>query len=175
MTNRFFLKHVLPSMRGFEVVNLPSYLEHELNKKCVELLEFENESELKLKHEGFSFMNTFSLEFLGKIALKKYLGIEFKDDISKAKIDFDRSLYYNDDVYQLIFFDFDNIPKIQLNHINNSIFILRNNNQKFYICGKSDIETIKNNLSKESLNYSIYNEKFSGFIGFNQLEKINEL
>lgn len=170
MTNKFFIKHVLPSMRGFDVVNLPLYLDHELNKKCMELLEFENESELKLKHEGFSFMNTFSLEFLGKIALKKHLGLEFKDDISNAKIDFDRSLNYN--VYQLIFFDFDKIPKILLNQINDSIFILRNNNQKFYICGKSDIETIKNNLSKEALNYSIYNE---GFSGFNKLEKINEL
>lgn len=175
MKNKNFMKHVLPYLRGFDVVDLPSYLERKMNKRCVELLKFENESELKLKHEGFSFSNTFSLEVLGKIALKKHLGLEYKDDISNVKIDFDRNFKYNDDVYQLIFFDFNNIPKIKTNKISESIFILRNNNQKFYICGRSDIETIKNNLSKESLNYSIYNEGFSGFTGFNKLEKINEL
>ena len=85
------MKHVLPYLRGFDVVDLPSYLERKMNKRCVELLKFENESELKLKNEGFSFSNTFSLEVLGKIALKKHLGLEYKDDISSVKIDFDRN------------------------------------------------------------------------------------
>ena len=54
-------------------------------------------------------------------------------------------------------------------------FILRNNNQKFYICGKTDKLTIEENLSNESLNYSIYNKGYSGFIGFNKLKKIDEV
>ncbi len=161
-------------MREFSVINLPSYLDRELNKKCIDLLKFGNESELKQKHEGFSFVKTFSLEFLGKIALKKHLGLEFKNDVLNAEIHFDRSIVHNNRKYDLVFFDFDKIPKINPDCINDSIFIMRNNNQKFYICGKSDKNTIKDNLSIDALNFSIYNERYSGFIGFNQLEKVNE-
>lgn len=172
---KVFLKYVGEFLRTYPQIKLNRGDEILIRDETMKQLGLTNLNQMRDRYEGQAFFDKSMMNFGGLIAIQKHLNLELTD-ITKINLEgYQPKLYINDQIIDVFVFPFGTLPLMDIDQLNNStFFVIQKDRFTFNLCGYSDLETIKDNLIRTSIERSSQANNMN-FIGFKQLNKAENL
>ena len=170
-----FINHIMPYISEYVLVRLSASVQIDLKKEIVKRLGFRNETDLKTKHEGFRFYDSYTRDILGLFAIEKYLGNEIVISEETLKKELPMSMEINNCEYKYLVFNFGEIPIIDKTNTKPCILICRKESLSFYLCGIAFANVLNKFQDDKVIKNTVYSANKTGFIGFNHLKSISTL
>lgn len=165
---REFLDKVFKYKDNFKAIKITRSLEYDVQNQALRILKLDNINKLRDKHEGVMFYNNFSKEVLGAYALGKHLGVNLVDLTSPISKNFIAEINLNNTKVLVSIFNYGEFPLVDMSSILPTIFMIRRNQEMFYVCGLALPKIITENTFAPTT-YSPMNSKREYFYGFDKL------
>lgn len=172
---KVFLKYVGEFLRTYPQIRLNRNDEILIRDESMKHLGLTNLNQMRDRYEGQAFFDKTMMNYGGLIAIQKHLNLELTDIKNINLNDFQPKLLINDKTIDVFVFEFGTLPLIDIDQLKNStFFVIQKDRFTFNLCGYTDLETIKNNLVRTSIERSSQANNMN-FIGFKQLNKAEDL
>ena len=170
-----FLKYIGEYLRTFPQIRFNRNDEILIRDESMKHLGLTNINQLRDRYEGQAFFDKTLMNIGGLMAIQKHLKLPLID-IKKIDLGgFQPKLVIDDNVIDVLVFEFGTLPLINIDEIKNPIFfVIQKDRITFNLCGFTDIKVIKDNLIRTSIEKSSQANNMS-FIGFKHLMKSENL
>ncbi len=170
-----FLKYIGEYLRTYPQIRFNRNDEILIRDESMKHLGLTNLNQLRDRYEGQAFFDKTLMNIGGLMAIQKHLKLPLID-IKKTDLGgFQPKLIINNNVIDVLVFQFGTLPLIDINEIKNPVFfVIQKDRFTFNLCGFTDINVIKDNLINTSIEKSSQANNMS-FIGFKHLAKPEEL
>jgi hypothetical protein len=172
---KVFLKYVGEFLISYTQIRLNRNDEILIRDESMKHLGLTNLNQLRDRYEGQAFFDKTIKNIGGLIAIQKHLKLPIID-VSKIDLGgYQPELKINNKTIDVFVFEFGTLPLIDIDQIKNTIFfVIQKDRITFNLCGYTDIQTIKDNLIRTSIEKSSQ-VKYMSFIGFKKLIKAENL
>lgn len=164
-----FLKYTGEYLNTYPQIRFKRNDEILIRDESIKHLGLTNLNQLRDRYEGQAFFDKTLMNLGGLMAIQKYLELPLID-VKKTKLGgFKPKLIINNDIFDVLVFEFGTLPLIDLNDIKNPIFfVIQKDRITFNLCGFTDIKVIRDNLVRTSIEKSAQGN-YMNFIGFKHL------
>lgn len=172
---KIFLKYVGEFLRTYPQIRLNRNEEVVIRDKSMKYLGLTNVNQLRDRYEGQAFFDKTLMNLGGLMSIQKHLKLPLTNVNEIDLGGFQPKLYVNNEVIDVIVFEFGTLPLIDINQTKNSIFfVIQKDRVTFNLCGYGDLDTVKNNLIDTSIEKTSQ-AKNMNFIGFKELTRAEKL
>lgn len=170
-----FLKYVGEYLRTYPQIRFNRNYEISIRDESMKHLGLTNLNQLRDRYEGQAFFDKTLMNIGGLWAIQKHLKLPLIDIEKTALGGFQPKLLIDNQLIDVLVFEFGTLPLININDFKNPVFfVIQKDRITFNLCGFTDIKVIKDNLIKTSIEKSSQANNMS-FIGFKYLLKAENL
>jgi hypothetical protein len=170
-----FLKYIGEYLNTYPQIRFKKNDEILIRDEAMKHFGFTNLNQLRDRYEGQAFFDNALKNLGGLMAVQKHLELPLID-VKKTQLGgFQPKLIINNNIFDVLVFEFGTLPLINLNEIKKPIFfVIQKDRITFNLCGFANIKVIRDNLIRTTIEKSSQGNNMN-FIGFKHLIKPQNL